>query len=185
MRLGIIFPPTDAPNWLRTSGWRGTSGVVVKPGVGGEKSIAVVFVERAVKLVGAALGDERDLTAGRTSEVRAFAGDGDAEFLHRIERNGEDGVESGIGGCAIGVRTLISAKAGGGSLCDKAGVLVVVDVGAVESDVVLIAAGSENFAAGGDAGLQAEQFDDVARLQAAIGGPGFRRTDCRRWRRSC
>jgi hypothetical protein len=117
-----------------------------------------------VKLIRSALGKERDLTAGGAAEVGSFAGDGDAKFLDRVERDGENGVESGVVIDAVGVGTLISAKAGSGGLGHEAGILVVVDVGAVEDDVVLIATGSENFTARGDAGLKAEKLYDVARL---------------------
>src|SRR5262249_59905718 len=77
----------------------------------------------------------------------------------------KDSVESRVGVDTIGVGALVSAETGGGGLGDQAGVLVVVDVGAVQGDVVLIAPGTQNFTAGGYSGLQAQQFDDVARLQ--------------------
>ena len=148
-------------------------GVIVEPGVGGEESVAVVFVERPMELIGAALGDESDLTAGRAAQVRALAGDRDAEFLDRVERNRQDRVKPGVGIDAVGVGTLISAETGGGGLRDKAGVLVVVDVGAIERDVVLIAAGAQDFTAGGDTRLQAEQLHDITRLQRELADLGL------------
>ena len=60
--------------------------------------------------------------------------------LVRIERHGEDGVEAGTS-------------------------LVIVDVNAVERDVVLVCLGTQHLTGGRDAGLQAEKVDDVAGLQ--------------------
>src|SRR4029077_11198816 len=60
-----------------------------------------------------------------------------------------------------------------GRLGHQARVLVVVDVGAVERDVVLIATGSEDFAARRVAGLKTEQFHNVARLQGQLTNLGF------------
>jgi hypothetical protein len=121
----------------------------------------VELVERAVELVGSGLGDESDLTAGGAALGSALAADGDAEFLEGVEGKGEGGGEAGVAG-VIAVGAL--ASAGGGD----AGALVVVDVDAIEGDVVLVAAGAEDFTGGGDAGLDAEQFDDVAGLEGKL-----------------
>src|SRR5215467_10804705 len=68
----------------------------------------------------------------------------------------------------VGVRPLISAVSRSCSLRNQPRVLVVVDVGTIERDVVLIAPGAEDFAVGGHAGLQAQQFDDVACLKRKL-----------------
>ena len=82
--IGDYFS-TDGGSELIAHEWGAwNSGVVsVEPGVRGEEGVAVVFVERAVKLIRPALGKERDLTAGGAAEVGAFAGYGDAKFLGR------------------------------------------------------------------------------------------------------
>ena len=87
--------------------------------------------------------------------VGTLAGDGDAEFLDGIEGDGEGGEEAAVGG--------------GGP-----GRLIVVDVDAIEGDVVLIAAGADDFSGGGDAGLEAEEFDDVAGLEGELADLHFR-----------
>ena len=93
-----------------------------------------------MELVGAALGDERHLAARGASLVGALSRDGGAELLHGIERNRQHGIEA-------------------------RDAFVVVDVHAVEGDVVLVRLGAEDLAAGGDARLEAQQRDDVAGLQ--------------------
>ena len=116
------------------------AGAIVEPAVGRGVGVAHVLVERAVELVGAALGHQRNLAAGGAALVGALARDGGAELLHGIERHGQDGVEAGVA-------------------------LVIVHVDAIERDVVLVGLGAEHLAVGRDAGLQAEQGDHVARLQ--------------------
>ena len=59
--------------------------IVVRAGEG----VAVIFVERAVETVGAALGDESDLSAGRTAAIGVVVGGGDAEFLDRVRERRE------------------------------------------------------------------------------------------------
>ena len=74
----------------------GDAGTVVKPTVGRGVSVAHVLVERAVELVGTALGHERNLAAGGTALIGALPRDGGAKLLHGIERHGQDGVEAGV-----------------------------------------------------------------------------------------
>ena len=119
--------------------------------VGAGDGVAVVFVERAVEIVGAALGDESDLSAGGTAAIGVVVGGGDAKFLHGVEGDGEHGSE----GVAAGL---------------------VIDVDAIESDVALVAARAVDRAAAaievlvdvgavagvGDAGLKREEIRDVA-----------------------
>src|SRR5207302_9543074 len=58
---------------------------LVKPVVGGGNSRAIVFVERAVEIVGAALGHQIYLRAGRAAAIGiGLAGD-DAKFLQGIQ----------------------------------------------------------------------------------------------------
>ena len=78
----------------------------------------------------AALGDQHHLAARGSPLIDALAAHRDAEFLHRIERNGQHRVESGIDVCAIPIYALIRC-AGGGVLRHQAGVLVVVDIHAI------------------------------------------------------
>ncbi len=96
-----------------------------------------------MELVGTGLGDKRDLTTRRAALVGAEAGDGGTEFLHGIKRHRQHGVEAGGG-------------AGGSTLG-------IVDVDAIERDIVLVALGAGHFTGGRHAGLQAEQVNDVAR----------------------
>ena len=52
-----------------------------EPVVGAGESVAVVLVQRSVKSVGAALGDERDLRSGGAALVRVVVRGSNAEFL--------------------------------------------------------------------------------------------------------
>src|SRR6202041_2196088 len=55
-----------------------------------ENRVAVVFVGRAVKVVGAALGHQRDLGSTGIAGVGVGVGGGDPEFLDGIRRNIQD-----------------------------------------------------------------------------------------------
>src|SRR5579863_8833217 len=74
------------PELIPVEGLARHSVLVVEPIVGGEDGVPVELVQRAVKLIGAALGYERDLAARAASLIGPFATDGDAELLHRIQR---------------------------------------------------------------------------------------------------
>ena len=117
-----------------------------------------------MKLVGAALGDQRDLTAGGTALVGALSADRDAKLLHGVERNRQRGVEARLVGNAIGVRSV------GEAVCRRidTGILVVVHVDAIERDVVLVALRSEHLAGRRNTGLHAQQLNHVARLQRKL-----------------
>ncbi len=112
----------------------------------------------------AALGHQHHLAAGGTALIRTLPTHGDAKLLHGIERDREHGVESGIDVGSVAVDALISASRGR-VLRHETGILVIVHIHAVEGDVVLIAARSQYFAIGCDARLQAQEFDNVPRLQ--------------------
>ena len=47
-----------------------------------------------MEVVGSTLSYQRDLASGRAALIGALPGDGGAELLHRVERDGEDRVES-------------------------------------------------------------------------------------------
>ena len=70
---------------------------IVEPTVGRGNCVAVVFVGRAVQLIGAALGDQHHLAARRPALIGALAGDGDAKLLDGIQWNRQHGVEAGDG----------------------------------------------------------------------------------------
>ncbi len=84
-----------------------------------------------MELIGAALGDDSDLTAGVPALIGAEAGDSRAEFLDGIERNRDNRVE------AVGSR-------------------VVVNINAIELDVVLIGPCASDLTGGCNAGLDTE-----------------------------
>ena len=90
-------------------------GVLVEPAIGGGDGGTILFIERAVKLVGAALGDESDLPTRGAPLVGIVADRCDAKFFDRVER-GADGTLEG-----------------------RAADLVIV-IDAVEGDVGLVAA---------------------------------------------
>src|SRR5689334_18189040 len=75
-------------------GLSGNSRPVVKPRVSRRVGVAIKFIKRAMKLIRSALGDERDLTAGRPALVRSLAGYGNAEFLHGIKGNRQYRIET-------------------------------------------------------------------------------------------
>ena len=58
--------------------------------VGAEIGVAIVFVGRAVKVVSAALGDQSNLRSRGNSFICALVAGGDAKFLNRVERDGQD-----------------------------------------------------------------------------------------------
>src|SRR5208283_4975512 len=90
-------------------------GVLQEPVVGLAGAVAVELIEGAVKLVGAAFGDQGDLGSGGTSLAGAVVGGGHAELIHRKLRGRQNAIEG------------------------VAGELVVV-ADAIEGDVVLVAA---------------------------------------------
>jgi len=73
---------------------------------------------------------------GRASLVGTLASHRDAKLLYGIERDGKHRVETCIGSGAVGVRALIAAGGGAGGLGDETGVLIIVDVRAIQCDVV-------------------------------------------------
>ncbi len=121
--------------------------IIVSAGEG----VAVVLVEGAVEIVGATLGDERDLSAGGTAAIGVVVGGGDAKFLDGVEGNREHGSEG------------VAAS-------------LVIDVDTVKGDVALVAVGAVDRAAAavevlidvaavsgiGDAGLKREQIGHIA-----------------------
>ena len=114
------------------------------------------------------------LAARGSSLIGALAAHCDAEFLDRIERNRQHGVEPGVGVRAIPVDALVGV-AGGGVLRDQAGVLVVVHVHAIQGDVILIAARPQDLSIRGDTRLQAEQLDYVPGLEWKFADLHFRK----------
>src|SRR5579864_6622877 len=71
---------------LAASGYSRLDEPVVRAGYG----VAMVFVERTVKIVCAALGDQCHLGSGTVALVGIVVRGGHAEFLHGIEGGGED-----------------------------------------------------------------------------------------------
>src|SRR5260370_14096776 len=116
------------------------AGAVAEPIVGLGEGVSIVLVGRAVELIGAAFGDDGDLTTAGAAEIGAQSGDGGTELLNRIERNGENGVKA-------------------------VGALVVINVHAIQQDVVLIGTGAQDLAGRRYTGLDAKERYDVARLQ--------------------
>src|SRR5262249_45984193 len=82
------------------------AGAVIEPVVGGEVGIAVEFVERSVKLVGTALGDQRNLAARGTPLIRAYTGNRRSKLLHGVERYRQDGVETGSALLIVHIHTI-------------------------------------------------------------------------------
>ena len=121
----------------------GDAGAVAEPVVGLGEGVAIVLVGRTVELIGAALGDDGDLTTAGAAEVGAQSGNRGAELLNRIEGNGENGVEA-------------------------VGALVVIDVDAIQQDIVLIGTGAQDLAGRRHTGLDAKERYDVARLQGHL-----------------
>ena len=62
---------------------------LIKKVVGHQICRAVVFIGRAVKLVGAALGLQRDLSAGGAALIRAGIAGGHAEFFDGVQRGAQ------------------------------------------------------------------------------------------------
>ena len=60
-------------------------GALKEPVIGAGSGIAIVFVQRTMKVVRAALGDQRDLGAGRPALIGIVVGGCNAEFLDRDE----------------------------------------------------------------------------------------------------
>src|SRR5260370_8811845 len=116
----------------------GHACLIVKPGVRGSSAVAVVFVKRTVELIGSAFRHQGNLSTGRPALVWPFASDSYAKLLYRVERDGKYGVKAGIGGCAVGIRSLVATCAGCRGLRDEAGLLFIVYVGSVQPDVFLI-----------------------------------------------
>src|SRR6185437_9447418 len=63
----------------------GDVAVVAEPRVGDEGSVAVVFEEDAVEVVGAGLGDEVELAAAAGAAIGGEAADGAFELLHGVD----------------------------------------------------------------------------------------------------
>ena len=116
--------------------------------------------------IGAALRDQRHLPARRTALVRGLTRDGHAKLLDRIERYRKRRVEPWrSSGLSRGPRVVLRSVGKGMS---DARSLVVVNVHAVQRDVVLIASCAEDFAGLRNPGLNAEQFDHVSGLQRKL-----------------
>ena len=92
-----------------------------------------------MELIGAALGDQRDLGAGGAAFIGVAVGGGDAELLDRIDGHVEN---AGHGGAAV----------------------LVDDVGAIEGDVALVALTAVDVAALIDARLERQERGDVSRV---------------------
>jgi len=67
----------------------GDAGAVGEPVVGSSLDVAMELLERTMELVGAGLGDQRDLPAGGAALVGTDASDRGAEFLHNREAPAE------------------------------------------------------------------------------------------------
>ena len=148
---GTAEATAEGVHQIKGRGVRRTGGHIVvleEVLVGDDVVRAIVLVERAMKLVGSALGDEVDLCAGGAARGRGAVGGGDAKFLSGVERGAQDAGEGG------------------------AEDLVVV-VESVESDVALVRASAGDCALAAvtdfrthveNAGLEAEQADRVAAI---------------------
>src|ERR1700730_16558714 len=141
------------------------AGLIVEPGVRRSGGVTVVLIERAMELICSALSDQRNLPAGGPPLIGTFACYRDAELLHRVARNRQNGIKAGVDCGTVGVRSLVSAQACCCVLRHQARILVVVYVGPVEGQIVLIASRAKHFSVGGHSGLHAEQFHHVPRLQ--------------------
>src|SRR5271154_235323 len=109
-----------------------------------------------MQLIGAALGDQHDLSARRPALVGALAGYGNAKLLDRIQRNWQHRIEARDVALPGGVGTLLGSDVG---LAADTRILVVIYVHAVQDDVILIAPRTHHFAGGSYARLQAQQFN--------------------------
>ncbi len=112
-----------------------------------------------MKLVRAALGHQRHLAARRTPLAGSLSRNGCPKLLHGIQGHGKRGAESAGAAPIVGGRVVAVGRNA---------VLIVVHVDAVERDVVLVLLGADNFAGRRDAGLQAQQLDNVPRLQRKL-----------------
>ena len=160
------------------------AGLVVEPGIGGCRGIAIVLVKRTVELIGAALGDQHHLAAGRTALIDTLAAHRYTEFLNRIEWNRQHGVEARIDIRVVPIHSLVSG-ASRRVLSHKASVLVVVHIHAIQGDVVLIAARAQHFAVRRYARLQAQQLDHVPGLERKLADLLLRKCIAHRKRQRC
>src|SRR5260370_33283400 len=139
----------------------GHACLIVKPGVRGSSAVAVVVVKRTVALIGPAFRHQGNLSTGRPALVWPFASDSYAKLLYRVERDGKYGVKAGIGGCAVGIRSLVATCAGCRGLRDEAGILFIVSVGPVQRKVVRIRRRAEPFPFEGTPGWTPQRLADI------------------------
>ena len=133
---------------------------VIEEGVGVGGLVAQEVIERAMQLIRAGLGDERDLGTGAARRVGVGVARCHPEFLHGIERHPQHTRKGGAG-------------------------LLVVDVDAIERDVALVAAAPVDHAAPvssdadaavhrvsvadeGNAGLEGEHLRHVAAFEGQL-----------------
>ena len=125
-------------------------GVLVEPAVGRGDRRAILFVERAMKGVGAALGDQRDLTSGGAALIGIVACCGDTKLFDGIERGANGAFEGGAANLVVVVDTVennVGLVAAAAIESAVACVNVVVDVVADERDARLQAEDSGGIAA--------------------------------------
>src|SRR5262249_55951301 len=125
------------------------------------------FIRGPVKLIGAAAGDERDLSAGTAALIRILPANGDSELLNRIQRHWKRSIETILTEDPRRIEVVARSCRITAAVFDACG-LVVVNVYAIKRDVVLVSTRADNFTTWRDARLQAEQLDNIARLQRQL-----------------
>ena len=123
-----------------------TAGGVIEEVVGGRNSVAMELVERAVEIVRAGLGNQRNLRAGGATLIGVRVRRNDAKLLQRIGRGAQD-----AGECFV--RHYVKPA------------LLLVIVNAVEQDVGLIGAPAIDITGAGHARLQTEQADRISGVE--------------------
>src|ERR1700722_121023 len=125
--------------------------IVAEPAVGHQGRIAMVFVDVAVKLIGAGLGDKLKLAAAGGAAGCLKSANGAVELFDgidgRVAHDGKSGADAGP--------TIALCRAAGGE---------VIDVQAIDRDVVLVNAGAGYGSGVSDAGLQREERHRVVPL---------------------
>ena len=81
----LMGPPSDAAEHVDQQRSDRHAGAIVEEAVGGGFGAAAIFVQRAVKLVGAGLGHQRDVGARAAAGAGVAVGGGGAELFHGIE----------------------------------------------------------------------------------------------------
>ena len=92
-------------------------GLFILPSVAGEVVVPIILVSRTVPGVGAALGDDRHLHAGRVVEVGGLVRGRDFELFDAVDRGGHHtrglaAVDPGVG-AADGIVRIVEQSTGG------------------------------------------------------------------------